>query len=102
MSSPFLESVWSACRLRGYSLETEKTYIHWVRRYIYFNNKKHPSECGAFEVTALLTYLAESQHVAVNTQKIALNALVLLYRHVINAISTKALFEKSRCFLRTG
>lgn len=65
------------------SLRTEETYIYWTKQFIYFTDKKHPSICGTEEVTAFLTYLALERHVAVNTQKIALNALVFVYRHVL-------------------
>ncbi|WP_342662795.1 phage integrase N-terminal SAM-like domain-containing protein [Oceanospirillum beijerinckii] len=44
--SPFLEIIRSEIRLRGYSLKTEKTYIHWIKRYIYFHNKRHPNTMG--------------------------------------------------------
>ncbi len=83
MPSLFLQSVRSACRLRNYSLKTEKSYLHWIKRYIRFTNKAHPEDCGAAEVVSFLTHLAEKEHVAVNTQKTALNALVFLYRHVV-------------------
>ena len=76
MPSQFLLSVSSACRLRNFSYRTEKTYIYWIRRYIYFINKAHPATCGDQDVQAFLTYLAEKQHVSASTQKVALNALV--------------------------
>lgn len=79
MPSPFLESIRSDMRLRGYSIRTEKSYLGWIKRYIYFIHKRHPSEAGAAEVKAFLSWLANERHVAVNTQKIALNALVFLY-----------------------
>ncbi len=83
MTSPFLESISSACRLRGYSLQTEKTYLHWIKSFIYFSDKKHPRTCGSKEVTAFLTYLAKEKYVTANTQKVALNSLVFMYRYVI-------------------
>lgn len=45
-SSPFLRSVSDAIRVRHYSRSTEKTYIGWVKRFIYFHNKRHPREMG--------------------------------------------------------
>ena len=84
MSSPFLESIRRDIRLRGYSIRTEKAYLYWIRFYINFNNKRHPSELGGPEVKAFLSYLASERHVAVNTQKVALNALVFLYHKVLN------------------
>ena len=83
MTSPFIETVRRDIRLRGYSMRTEKSYIHWIKRFIYFNNKQHPAELGAVEVTDFLSYLANDRHVAVNTQKVALNALVFLYHKVL-------------------
>ena len=83
MASPFMTEVQAALRLRGYSLRTEKSYLHWIRRYIRFIKLRHPSEAGDAEVKAFLTALAVERHVAVNTQKVALNALVFLYSKVL-------------------
>lgn len=83
MPSPFLQSIQNEIRLRGYSYKTEKTYLNWIRQYIYFNRKQHPRELGTEEVKAFLTHLAVDRHVAVNTQKSALNALVFLYDKVL-------------------
>lgn len=77
--SPFLEAIRREMRLRDYSLRTEKTYIHWIKRFILFNNKRHPKEMGVKEVRLFLTWLAADRHVASNTQKTALNALAFLY-----------------------
>ena len=79
MASPFLESVRADMRLRGYSIRTEHSYLDWIKRYIYFINKRHPAEAGAKEVKEFLTHLAVQRKVAVNTQKVALNAVVYLY-----------------------
>jgi integron integrase len=79
MRSPFLEEIRRDMRLRGYAIKTEKTYLHWILRYIYFINRRHPAEAGAEEVRAFLTYLTADRKVSVNTQKIALNSVVYLY-----------------------
>ncbi|WP_096779226.1 phage integrase N-terminal SAM-like domain-containing protein [Zobellella denitrificans] len=83
-SSPFLNRIRQELRLRGYSLRTEKTYLHWIKRYIRFHHLSHPAEMGAPEVRAFLSWLANAQHVAVNTQKTALNALAFMYHKVLN------------------
>ncbi|QSX38667.1 integron integrase [Shewanella sedimentimangrovi] len=82
-NSPFLLAVRDSMRLRGYSLRTERTYLHWIKFYILFHQKRHPETMGAEDVTAFLTYLAAQRHVAVNTQKVALNALVYLYQQFL-------------------
>ncbi|MCF6336465.1 MAG: integron integrase [Gammaproteobacteria bacterium] len=83
-SSPFLRSVSDAIRVRHYSRKTEKAYIGWTKRFIYFHNKRHPREMGAQEVTAFLTYLAVTRNVAPSTQNQAFNALMFLYRAVLD------------------
>lgn len=79
MASQFLESVRRDIRLRGYSIRTEKAYLYWIRFYINFTGRRHPTETGQAEVKAFLTYLANDRNVAVNTQKVALNAVVFMY-----------------------
>ncbi|MCU7942772.1 MAG: integron integrase [Candidatus Thiodiazotropha sp. (ex Cardiolucina cf. quadrata)] len=81
---PFLQKVIDAIRVRHYSRRTEETYLHWIKRYIYFHNKRHPEEMAEREVAAFLTYLAVQKNVAASTQNIALNALVFMYRHVLD------------------
>ncbi len=73
----------SRIRLRHYSLRTERTYAHWVRRFIVFHGMRHPSEMGASEVTAFLSSLASERNVAAATQNQALSAILFLYREVL-------------------
>ena len=68
--------------VRHYSYETEKSYIHWIKRFIAFHQMRPPREMGAAEVEAFLTYLAVEQKVAPSTQNQALSALIFLYREV--------------------
>src|SRR5947208_4399632 len=78
-----LDRVRAALRARHYSCRTEKTYVHWIKRYIFFHGKRHPGEMGAVEVTAFLTALAVRDRVAASTQNQALNALLFLYREIL-------------------
>lgn len=72
-----------AMRVRHYSLKTEKSYVHWLKRYIYFHDKRHPQDMGAMEVTAFLNHLANERQVSASTQNQALSALLFLYREVL-------------------
>jgi len=83
-SSPFLNQVSDAIRVRHYSIRTEQAYIDWIKRFILFHDKKHPKNMAEPEVAAFLTNLAVSRQVAASTQNQALNALVFLYRHVLH------------------
>jgi integron integrase len=79
-----LDQVRQAIRTRHYSPRTEETYVHWIKRFIFFNNKRHPAEMGEKEIAQFLSSLASAQHVSASTQNQALNAILFLYRHVLN------------------
>jgi len=78
-----LERVRDAIRRRHYSYRTEQTYLHWIKRYIWFHDRRHPSDMGAAEVTAFLTHLARERDVAAATQNQALSALLFLCGEVL-------------------
>jgi integron integrase len=78
-----LDQVRAACRVRHYSLRTERAYVGWIRRFILANGKRHPSAMGGGEVAAFLTMLATRGRVAASTQNQALSALLFLYRVVL-------------------
>ncbi len=83
-SPKLLDQVRQALRLKHYSIRTEESYVNWIRRYILFQNKRHPAEMGAPEVQAFLTHLAVPENVAASTQNQALSALLFLYREVLH------------------
>jgi len=70
-------------RARHYSRRTEEAYTGWIKRYIFFHNKRHPAAMGGEEVNAFLTYLATEGHVSAPTQNQALCALLFLYKFVL-------------------
>jgi len=70
-----LEQVHDQIQLRHYSHRTEKFYIHWIKEYIYYFDKKHPVEMGKNEINGFLSYLATERHVSASTQNQALGAL---------------------------
>ena len=78
-----IPSVRDAIRARHYSRRTEEAYVGWIKRYIFFHNKRHPGSMGADEVNAFLTSLAVDGRVSASTQGQALSALLFLYRHVL-------------------
>jgi hypothetical protein len=70
-------------RTRHFAFRTEQAYLHWIRRYVNFHNRKHPREIGSADVEAFLSHLAVDGHVSASTQNQALQALLFLYRHVL-------------------
>jgi len=78
-----LEEVRNLIRKLHYSYRTEEAYLHWIRQYILFHGKRHPTEMGAAEVSAFLTHLAVKRQVAASTQNQALAALLFFYKNVL-------------------
>ncbi|WGS86191.1 integron integrase [Methylomonas sp. UP202] len=78
-----LDQVRDKIRFKHYSLSTEDTYVSWIKQFILFNGKRHPTEMGAAEVERFLTYLATERHVSSSTQNQALSAILFLYRDVL-------------------
>ncbi len=78
-----LEQVVAKMRVKHYSLRTEKSYVDWIKRYIWHHGKRHPKDMGAVEVEAFLTYLAVTRNVSASTQNQAKSALLYLYKEVL-------------------
>ncbi len=79
-----LVQVRHAIRVRGYSHRTEQAYVGWILRFIRFHGLVHPRELGKVHIEQFLTDLAVRRKVAASTQNQALNALVFLYRQVLD------------------
>ncbi len=79
-----LDRVRQTIRAKHYSRRTESAYVDWIRRYVLFHRKRHPSEMGAQEIAGFLTWLATNRRVSASTQNQSLSALLFLYRHVLH------------------
>ncbi len=79
-----LDQVRQKIRFLHYSPKTEQSYVHWIRRYILFHNKRHPKEMGGEELSQFLNYLVNKENVAASTQNQALTAIIFLYKQIIN------------------
>ena len=84
MKSEFLKSVSKHMWTRRYAKKTIDAYLYWIKAFIIFNDKVHPKELHNDNVEQFLSYLANERHVAPKTQGLALNALVFLYKDVLN------------------
>lgn len=81
--SQLLQQTRDLIRRKHYSIRTEIAYLQWIKRFILFHNKRHPKEMAAPDVERFLTYLAVDLNVAASTQNQALNAIVFLYKQVL-------------------
>lgn len=82
--SKLIDEVRSTLRVHHYAMKTEKSYVQWIKRFIIFHKKRHPMEMGKLEVEEFLTWLAVKRRVAPSTQNQALQAILFLYRKVLN------------------
>ena len=72
-------------RLHHYSIHTERSYVDWIVRYVLFHKMQSRADLQPAEakMEAFLSDLAVTQHVAPATQNQAMNALVFLYKRVL-------------------
>lgn len=95
--SPFLSRIYDEMMRRRYAKRTIETYLHWIKGYIVFHNKQHPSLLGDADVEAYLDHLVLSRNVAGATQALVLNALSFLYKEILRTpLSAELKFVKSQ------
>ena len=83
IASPFIESITRYMAVRRYSPRTIESYLYWIKHFIRFHDKRHPSELGDREIEQFLTFLTVERNVSAATQKLALNALAFLYNRFL-------------------
>lgn len=71
-------------RLKHRSFKTEKTYMYWLRLFYRFLDGKSPYSLDASYVKDFMTYLAVERKVAASTQNQAFNAILFLFRYILN------------------
>lgn len=80
-----MDQVREVLRYYHYAYRTEQSYCSWILQYVkFYGGKTHPKDMGKNEVERFLSYLAEKKNVAAATQKQALNALIFLYKRVLD------------------
>lgn len=82
-----LDQVCERLRYMHYSLQTEKTYVYWVKFFVKWHGRngtmRHPKTMGRVEVEAFLTMLATERRSSTSTNRQALSALLFLYKEVL-------------------
>lgn len=77
------DQIRDACRVRHYSLATERSYVRWYLQFVRWAGLKHPATLGGDRVEAWLSHLATEREVAASTQRQALAAILFLYKQVL-------------------
>jgi integron integrase len=78
-----LDQLRYVCRAKHYSLRTEDAYAMWLRKYIYFHDKQHPSGLNGTHVQAFIQYLSVDKECSASTVRQALSAIIFFYREVL-------------------
>lgn len=86
-----LTQVRDVLRVKQLALNTEKTYLFWLHQYRSFLGSKSPQLLTFDDMRRYLSYLAVERKVAASTQNQALNAILFLYRHVLDIDSGEAI-----------
>ena len=79
-----MDRVRNTVRALHYSRKTEQAYCYWIRFFIRYHRLRHPTDMGAQEISQFLTWLAVERRVSAATQNQAFNAIVFLYRKVLD------------------
>ena len=79
-----LDQVRARIRRLNYAYSTEKAYTSWIKRFIFYHEKRHPQDMGIPEIESFLTHLAVDLGVAPSTQNQALAALIFLYQEILH------------------
>jgi integron integrase len=88
-------------RVAHYSYRTEQTYLSWILQFVRYHGGRKPSQMEAEDVKSFLRHLAEDRQVAASTQNQALNAVVYLFRNVLEKdIGDFSDFQRARRGLR--
>jgi hypothetical protein len=80
------DAVRTVLRLHHSSIHTERSYVDWIVRFVRFHGMRSREDLCPAEpkIEAFLTDLAVHGNVAPATQNRAMNALVFLYKRVLN------------------
>ena len=71
-----LDQIRQIIRVKHYSMRTEETYIGWIKRFVFYHNKKHPNEMSEMKLVNLLLIL---QKIKKFQLRLRIKLFVLLY-----------------------
>ena len=84
-SLKLMDQVREVLRYHHYAYRTETSYCQWILRYVrFFDSKTHPKNLCSQHVERFLSNLTTQGKVSASTQRQALNAIVFLYREVLD------------------
>ena len=80
-----IDQVKQTLRYYHYSYRTEQTYCSWIVRFLkFYQFEIHPKLMDKKEIETCLSHLALNKNVSASTQHQALNAIMFLFREVLD------------------
>ena len=70
-------------KLRGYSTNTQRTYLQHFKEFLQFYYDSHPTDLGEMEIRNYLLYLIDRCKLSKSTQNTAINAIKFFYEKVL-------------------
>ena len=96
--SKLLEIARKTIREKQYSLNTEKCYLDWIYRFLYFHDININSEkLSKNKIVEFICFLKEERNLAPSTINQAINAIKFLYENVLNITIDKDINTYSDC-----
>lgn len=83
-SKRLMDQVREVLRYYHYAIRTEESYVKWILAFIRFHDKQHPKELGKRDIEAFLSDMALNKNYSASSQNLALNAIIFLYKKVLN------------------
>jgi hypothetical protein len=80
------DQIRNVLRCKHYSIRTEKTYLSWIKQFVIFHGMRPPRAMGIPEIETFLSHLAVNRKVSASTQNQAFNAILFLYRDVLQIV----------------
>lgn len=96
INSNFITELTTFIRMRGLSYSTEKTYVHWIKRYINFCGYQSRHDISSADINRFLEHLVIKKNVSPNTQKTALNAIVFLCREHLKQNTESLKYKRAK------
>jgi integron integrase len=82
--------------MKGLSYSTEKTYLMWARRFIRYCGYQSAKQFQRNDIERFLNHLAQERYCSPNTQALALNALIFLFREFLGVDTEGLSFNYAR------
>jgi len=102
VAQPLLKQLAQTLRAERYALRTEQTYVDWCHRFLLFcgwgpsSVARSAGDLQPADVERFLAHLATERNVSASTQNQALNALVYLFRRVLERPLDELQFRRAK------